>query len=334
MPTWGGILKELNLTAKPQENKPPEFDRVRRKYLTLLSDHTKRDVILYATKWTQGDANATPDVLSIVPEDIQGLMEVVNGLSNKSLDLILHSPGGVTTVVEPFVLYLRSKFDDIRVIEPQAAMSAATMISCASNRIVMGKHSFLGPIDPQMMLPTPLGQRLVPCQAILEQFEMAKKQCVGPANLTAWLPMLSQFGPDLLVQCANASSLSESLVGVFLRDYMFKGQPDAATKAAEIAKWLSSHSEFKSHGRFLPRAVLRDKGLIIDSLEDDSTLQDLVLSIFHTTTHTFSHTGAMKIIENQMGKAFCKSINVLQFIPGVHAENAPSLPPVKIPRVP
>jgi ClpP class serine protease len=28
------------------------------------------------------------------------------------------------------------------------AMSAATMIACAADVIVMGKHSFLGPIDP------------------------------------------------------------------------------------------------------------------------------------------------------------------------------------------
>jgi len=28
-------------------------------------------------------------------------------------------------------------------------MSAGTMLSCASKEIVMGKHSCLGPIDPQ-----------------------------------------------------------------------------------------------------------------------------------------------------------------------------------------
>jgi ClpP class serine protease len=41
-------------------------------------------------------------------------------------------------------------------------MSAATMVACAANQIVMGKHSFLGPIDPQLILQTALGNRLVP----------------------------------------------------------------------------------------------------------------------------------------------------------------------------
>ena len=49
--------------------------------------------------------------------------------------------------------------------------------------------------------------------------------------------------------------------------------------------------------------------LRIEYLEKDSQLQDLVLSVFHATTHTFSSTPAMKIIENQNGKAFIKIQN-------------------------
>ncbi|GAI15319.1 unnamed protein product, partial [marine sediment metagenome] len=46
--------------------------------------------------------------------------------------------------------------------------------------------------------------------------------------------------------------------------------------------------------------------LEIGNLEDDQDLQDLVLSVFHTTTHTFNATPAVKIIENHLGKAFVK----------------------------
>ena len=41
-------------------------------------------------------------------------------------------------------------------------------------------------------------------------------------------------------------------------------------------------------------------------LEQDQTLQDLVLSVFHATTHTFSGTVAVKVIENHPRKAFVK----------------------------
>src|SRR5208337_1766644 len=115
--------------------------------------HTGRAVILYASKWTQ-EPNIPPQLLSIVDEDLQGLMEVIHDVSETDLDLILHSPGGSLEAAEAFVLYLRSKFSHIRVIVPQLAMSAATMIACAGDAIVLGKHSFLGPIDPQLMLNT------------------------------------------------------------------------------------------------------------------------------------------------------------------------------------
>ncbi|MDE0331149.1 MAG: hypothetical protein OXL41_04710 [Nitrospinae bacterium] len=148
MPTWGQILREL----QPRNNQPPEFDRVRRKYLHDLKVHTKRDVILYASGWLQKQA---PDALvTIGDEDIHGLMEVAHGLKGPSLDLILHSPGGSLEAAEGIVFYLRSRFSDIRVIVPQLAMSAATMIACASNQILMGQHSFLGPTDPQIFVPT------------------------------------------------------------------------------------------------------------------------------------------------------------------------------------
>jgi hypothetical protein len=139
-------------------------------------------------------------------------MGVVHRLTGPDLDLIMHSPGGSAEAAEAFVAHLRSKFDHIRVIVLQLAMSAATMIACAADVIVLGKHSFLGPIDPQLMVGTPLGIRIVPAQAILEQFEQAKRECTDPAKMGAWLPMLGQYGPDLLVQCRDASEMSRRLV--------------------------------------------------------------------------------------------------------------------------
>ena len=165
MPTWSGILKELMESCG--EGRVPDFDGIRRKYLVLLHKHTGRNVILYASKWTQPDVIPGP-LISIVDEDLQGIMEVIHHLSGPNLDLIMHSPGGSLTAAESLVLYLRSKFKHIRVIVPQLAMSAATMIACAADAIILGKHSFLGPIDPQVTVSTKLGQRMIPAQAILD----------------------------------------------------------------------------------------------------------------------------------------------------------------------
>jgi ATP-dependent protease ClpP protease subunit len=307
MPTWGEVLGEITSHVKAGEPNGP--DLVRRKYTIELYKHRKRAVILYATKWTQSGGPVPPDMLSITDEDLQALMTVMNGIQETALDLILHSPGGSIEAAEALVTYLRSKFSDICVIVPQQAMSAATMIACAANNIILGKHSFLGPTDPQFILQTELGLRIVTAQNIEEQFEQAQEQCADPSKIGAWIPILRQYGPDLLQKCRNASDLSRTLIKGWLRNYMFKGEAGAGKKAAKISQWLSSHKHFKTHGRHLNRQDLRAKGMdkIID-LESDPTVQDLVLSVFHATTITFDMTAGVKLIENHLGKAFVKMV--------------------------
>ena len=73
----------------------------------------------------------------------------------------------------------------------------------------MGKHSFLGPIDPQLVLRTPSGSQKVAAQAIIDQFGSAIKECKDEKSLHVWYPILNQYGSALLIQCENAISLSK-----------------------------------------------------------------------------------------------------------------------------
>ena len=188
MSTWSEVLNR---------SKGISLDQIRREYLRKLKAHTKRDTILYASRWLQGfPPNLPPQHISIHDADIEGFMEVIYGLNGDKLDLVLHSPGGSPEAAEAIISYLRNKFKNIRVIVPQQAMSAATMMACAADVIMMGKHSFLGPIDPQLVLTTELGPSYVPAQSIIDQFEMAQKECEdNPRKLASWVPMLKQYGP-------------------------------------------------------------------------------------------------------------------------------------------
>ena len=317
MPAWGEILREIGQAAQlgPQLGGASPWDFVRRKYIIQLQQLRGRAIILYATKWTQAGGAASPDMVSITDEDLQALMTVMNGVTEPKLDLILHSPGGSIEAAEALVTYLRSKFSDICVIVPQQAMSAATMLSCAADTIVLGKHSFLGPTDPQFILQTEVGARFVTAQNIEDQFARAQKECADPTKIGAWLPILKQYGPDLLQKCANATKLSRSLVAEWLAKYMLKGTPGSKKKADEIADWISSHKHFQTHGRHLSREDLRAKGFTnILNLEDVPGLQDPVLSAFHATTITFDATPAVKLVENHLGKAFIKMMQMPQMM--------------------
>lgn len=311
MADWGDVLEELKRSAAKKKGRP-DFDLVRRKYLVELSQHTGRATILYAAKFTQPHLGpGIADFMSIQDGDLQGVMTVVHGLAGPNLDLIIHSPGGSASAAESFVTYLRSKYKHIRVIIPHLAMSAATMIACAGDELVMGEHSFLGPIDPQFVINTPTGRMMVPALAILEQFDLAKMECQDPKKLAAWAPMLGQYGPGLLVECRHASDLSEQLVRTWLRKFMFKARKNKAKESRAIAKWLSFHRHWKTHTRQIPRHELEKRGLRIVRIEQDPVLQDLALSVFHATTHTFAGTSAVKIIENNLGKAFIQQLQLV-----------------------
>ena len=302
MPIWSEILAELHKNRLP--NGTPDCDRVRRKYLLALHEYTNRAVVLYASGWLQKD-DAPPAVL-VNDEDIHGLMEVTSGMQATDVDLILHSPGGSPEAAEAIVSYLRARFDHIRVIIPHLAMSAATMISCAADEIVMGKHSFVGPTDPQMLLATQLGVPSVPAQAVLDQFDRAQRDCADPTRYAAWVPMLSQYGPDLIEHAQTALELSRSLVKTWLETYMFSDHVNAEKQSKLVSDWLAEHSNFKSHSRHLTREMLLKMGMTVIPLESDPELQDKSLSIFHAAMHTFGMTPALKIVESHLGGAFIK----------------------------
>jgi hypothetical protein len=238
-------------------------------------------------------------------------MEALSNLEEKRLDLILHSPGGSAEAAESVVTYLRKRFDHVRIIIPVAAMSAATMVALSADEIVMGQHSQLGPIDPQFIINTPEGPRSAPAKAILNQFELAKKECKDASNLAAWMPILRGFMPGLLTQCEASRTLAVTMVSAWLKQYMFAGDKDAETKAAEIAEWFADYEAFQSHGRRVSPDEAIKKGLKVIWLESDGPLQDAVLSVHHATMHTFSGTPAMKIIENHHGRAWVRMISQL-----------------------
>jgi hypothetical protein len=318
MPSWGEILAELGQTPRAL-NGQPNWDLVRRKYLTALHGLTGRNTILYYTDYLQTGGPIT----SINLQDMQGMMEVCRDLTGPDLDILIHSPGGSAEATASIVRYLRRKFSDIRVFVPLAAMSAATMWALSSNRIVMGKHSQLGPIDPQMVTP----QGLVPARAIIEQFETAKQECASnPSVLGAWIPILQQYGPALLKQCDMAERLSRELVRGWLRAYMFKGRRRADDQAERATSYFADAAVHKSHGLGIDRDQARGAGIVIDDLEVDQDLQDAVLSVHHATLLTLDGP-TVKIIENHLGRAFVQQQQVLQIPVGIPGLGPPVPPP-------
>jgi len=304
MPTWGDIIDEIQ---EEEDTRPSSFDKVRRKYLQEVTDETGRDVILYSSGWTELDVNSPQ--FSISETDVQGFMETISNIDDDELDLILHSPGGSTEVSEQIVTYLREKFSTLRVIVPQAAMSAATLICCAADEVLMGHHSSLGPTDPQMRIPTKTGQRWVPAQTIVDQFEEVDEKIQAGESIAHYTPILSQYDPGLKKEAENLIDLSNELAEEWAEEYMFENDQNASSKASTLSQYLSDHTNFLSHNRRIGRTHLEDNTpMKVNELEENQDLQDAVLSVFHAVTATHSHQRYTKIIENQQGDLYGRRI--------------------------
>lgn len=298
MPTWNEILQEIGTQPNP-------FDHIRRKYIAALSEKTGRNVIVYYSGWLQkGNLAQHGFRFDIVDSDKMGFMSTIKGLDKaKGLDLVLHTPGGSIGATESIVHYLKSIFgNDIRAIVPQLAMSAGTMIACSCNEIIMGKHSNLGPIDPQI--------NGLPTHGIIEEFERAKSEIAdNPRTIPVWQTILSHYNPTLIGECEKAIKWSESMVGDWLKSNMFSAESNNDSLVDGVIKELGSHAMTLSHDRHIPVEILKEKlGLKIFLLESDNDLQDKVLSVHHSCIISLTQTAAYKIIENQEGKAFIQLI--------------------------
>lgn len=295
MPDWAKILEEI-------KGQPSPFDVVRRKYIGELSRHTERHVILYYSAWLQKADMVGSDFsgFDVNDSDKNGFMACINGLDrSKGLDLILHTPGGDIAATESLVDYLRQMFDsDIRAIVPQLAMSAGTMIALACKQIVMGKHSSLGPIDPQ------LGG--MAAHGVTEEFERARQEILADDSAIAiWQPILAKYPPTLIGECEKAIDWSKEIVVRWLESGMFAGTGDATARAKAVVDELADHAVTKSHSRHYSYEAAEGLGLDIVRLEEEGNeeFQDKVLTVHHACIQTLASTGVYKLIENDIGVA-------------------------------
>lgn len=66
------------------------------------------------------------------------------------IDIILHTPGGLALASLQIASALKKHRGKVTVYVPYYAMSGGTLIALAADEIVMGEHSMLGPVDPQI----------------------------------------------------------------------------------------------------------------------------------------------------------------------------------------
>ena len=166
--------------------------------------------------------------------------------------------GGSGEAAEDIVRLVRRKFNSVGVIVPGMAKSAGTILAMAGDEILMGSESALGPIDAQILQKG----KVFSAHALLAGMDQIKEEINETGQLNkVYIPMLQNLSPGELEHARNAQAFAEGLVRDWLVDFKFKDwtvhsrsgmavtTPEKKDRAAEIARALSDHGRWKTHGR-------------------------------------------------------------------------------------
>ena len=181
----------------------------------------------------------------------------------KDVDLLLHTAGGSIDTAEKLIRMMRSKVGTaaLRIIVPDFAKSAGTLMVLGADSVVMSDMSELGPIDPQ----TPLFGRWQSVQNYLDAYATHDKTLKNDPDNVAARIMLGKLDPATLKLCDVATARARQAAESLLKHGMFRdggNWSQTASELLETTRWLS-------HGQMISWEDAQDPqiGLVVEYLE-------------------------------------------------------------------
>ena len=262
-------------------------------------------LLVYATRFLEKLPPETPNAIDI--SDVDGFTDLVNSINDKKVDVLLHSPGGQADATERIVGILRNKFDEVNFLIPHSAYSAATMLALSGNHIILHPSAVLGPIDPQI--------NGVPARSIKNGFEKVKKKIAeeGPESLPAYIPLIEKYSIDLLELCDDSEKLSQKLVGMWLKEYMFVGEDSKNDIIKKATTYFSDYDEHLTHSRPFAFNKLSHPSLKIELADD--VLRDLLWEAYVLINGFFGVSPFVKLYENAHGVAWGRQLHQISVGP-------------------
>ena len=186
---------------------------------------------------------------SVARDDVMPFMDLLHNVpADKCLELMLHTPGGDIDVAEKLISMVRNKAGSaqLRIIVPDSAKSAGTLMVLGADCVVMSDSSELGPIDPQIEFPGVEGQRLqVPAQTYIDAYEEFSQQINQSSENVSARIMLGKLDPVILEFCRATKERARSLAEGQLKRGMFRdggNWTQAVSELLDTKRW-QSHSQ-------------------------------------------------------------------------------------------
>jgi hypothetical protein len=170
---------------------------------------------------------------------------------NEDVDLLIHTGGGDIDAAEKLIEMLRQKVGTgrLRVVIPDFAKSAGTLMALGADEIIMGDSSELGPIDPQVVRIDKDGNRVPQSvQNYLDAYSEHRETLrLNPNDITAQL-LLSKLDPATIKHYENVLLRSRKIAERLLQTGMFKetGNWSGAASTLIDTKAWPSHAQMIS----------------------------------------------------------------------------------------
>jgi Serine dehydrogenase proteinase len=218
----------------------------------------------------------------IIDDEIKGPPE------EAEIDLWLDSGGGTASAAYKIALLLRSRASRLRVVVPDYAKSAATLLALAADEIYMGQAAELGPLDTQIgheragmtisaldvarsleeLAQKGISMVLSGGAAVLETTQLSRAESLNAMvefSTKFMAPVMDKLDPIMIHW--STSLLNESTH--YARRLLRMRDTDAGAMSEDLQRLPEQLVElYPSHGFVISRDEARELGLPVRNIED------------------------------------------------------------------
>jgi ClpP class serine protease len=218
---------------------------------------------------------------------------------SKGFALMINSPGGSGLAAERIINVCKaySGNGEYSAIVPGKAKSAATMVCFGASKIIMGKTSELGPIDPQVTIEEDKKTSLFSVNNIVKSYESLFDRAVNSkGHLEPFIQQLSNYDEREIAEFKSALALSDDIAIRALKGSMLKNMPENEIKS-NIGIFLIPEERTVVHGRPIYADEAKDCKLNIDLRIGNDALWKLVYELYIRLDNYVSINRNAKVVE-------------------------------------
>jgi ClpP class serine protease len=230
----------------------------RQERIASIQEHTGTKLICFVAA----------DKVEISREDTLGFADLLHNIDpGTPIDLLLQTLGGDIDAAEKLITMVQKVAGDarLRVIVPDCAKSAGTLMALGADQIVMSNSSELGPIDPQVPWRDRSGNMLMhSVNAHLDAFGRYEKALAENPDDQVARMMLEKLEPGTIELFRNLHNRARKLAELLLRSRMLKegNWTQPVSELLDTNRWYT-------HGQVIDAKAAEEMGLNVEVMDPD-----------------------------------------------------------------